>query len=84
MWRRRSGTAGSHWRESALGNELMTGYLNNGFNPLSKVTIGALADMGYGVDLAAADLFAGAALRAPEEPGLQLHTELITPKGAVG
>lgn len=78
------GTAGAHWRESSLGNELMTGYLSGGANPLSKVTIGALSDMGYGVDLGAADLFAGAALRAPEEPGVQLHTELITPKGTVG
>jgi len=79
-----SGTAGSHWRESSLGNELMTGYLNNGFNPLSKVTIGALSDLGYGVDLGAADAFAGAALRTTDEDTIQLHTELITPKGAVG
>ena len=79
-----AGTAGSHWRESSLGNELMTGYLNSGPNPLSKVTIGALSDLGYGVDLAAADPFAGTAVRAPEGPATQLHTELITPKGTVG
>ncbi|WP_168219395.1 DVUA0089 family protein [Limnoglobus roseus] len=52
-----SGTAGGHWRESVFGNELMTGYLNAGFNPLSRVTVGALADMGYAVNLGAADAY---------------------------
>jgi hypothetical protein len=49
------GTADAHWRESILVNELMTGYLNNGANPLSKITIGSLADLGYTVNYAAAD-----------------------------
>lgn len=42
------GTAGSHWRESLLRNELMTGYINLGENPLSRITAGSLRDMGYG------------------------------------
>ncbi len=42
------GTAGGHWRESLLRNELMTGYINYGVNPLSRITAGSLADMGYG------------------------------------
>ncbi len=49
------GTANAHWRESVLGNELMTGYANPGSNPLSKITIGSLADLGYVVNYAAAD-----------------------------
>jgi hypothetical protein len=49
------GTADAHWRESVLGNELMTGYANVGANPLSKITIGSLADLGYAVNYAAAD-----------------------------
>ena len=49
------GTRDGHWRESIFGNELMTGFLNSGVNPLSRVTVGALADMGYVVNLAAAD-----------------------------
>jgi hypothetical protein len=49
------GTAGAHWRESILDNELMTGYLNNGTNPLSRITVGSLADLGYTVNYAAAD-----------------------------
>lgn len=64
------GTANSHWRESVFGNEIMTGYLNPGTNPFSRVTAGALSDMGYGVDLdkawgyTIAGLIERAALRA--------------------
>ena len=50
------GTAGGHWDEETFDNELMTGYLNGGqANPISRITIGALADMGYQVILNAAD-----------------------------
>lgn len=42
------GTALSHWRESILRNELMTGFLNLGENPLSRITAGSLRDLGYG------------------------------------
>ena len=49
------GTRDSHWRELVFGNELMTGILNSGVNPLSRLTVGALQDMGYEVQLAAAD-----------------------------
>jgi hypothetical protein len=49
------GTQDAHWRESVLGNELMTGYLNSGFNPLSRITVASLADLGYQVNLNAAD-----------------------------
>jgi len=51
-----SGTADSHWRESVFSNELMTGYYNTGSpNPLSRVTVGSLADLGYQVNMNAAD-----------------------------
>lgn len=49
------GTRDSHWRESILKNELMTGYLSGATQPLSRTTIGSLADLGYQVDLLAAD-----------------------------
>ena len=49
------GTIGSHWRESVFGAEMMTGFVNQGANPLSRVTGGALADIGYTVDLDACD-----------------------------
>jgi hypothetical protein len=52
------GTADGHWRESILTNELMTGWAGPGTNlPLSRITIGSLADIGYTVNYAAADSF---------------------------
>jgi len=42
------GTAGGHWRESLLNNELMTGFINLGYNPLSRITAGSMKDLGYG------------------------------------
>jgi hypothetical protein len=51
-----SGTRDSHWRETTLGRELMTGFYNAGVvNPLSKLTVGSLQDLGYEVNMAAAD-----------------------------
>jgi hypothetical protein len=49
------GTADGHWRESVFGNELMTGFVDVGQNPLSVVTIASLADEGYTVNLSGAD-----------------------------
>ncbi|MCA9181477.1 MAG: LEPR-XLL domain-containing protein [Planctomycetales bacterium] len=50
------GTRDAHWRESVFGIELMTGYVGPGVNlPLSRLTIASLADLGYQVDMSAAD-----------------------------
>ncbi|WP_461413939.1 leishmanolysin-related zinc metalloendopeptidase [Gemmatimonas sp.] len=49
------GTRDSHWREGVLRNELMTGFLNFGSNPLSRISVGSLQDLGYTVNVAAAD-----------------------------
>jgi len=48
-----------HWDEAVFNTELMTPFAEQPgiATPLSAVTIGALADLGYGVDLAAADAF---------------------------
>jgi len=51
------GTIGSHWRESVFGAEMMTGFINPGNNPLSRVTGGALADIGYQVNLDACESY---------------------------
>ena len=53
-----AGTRNSHWRESVLLNELMTGFLNGGANPLSILTIQSLGDLGYTVTNVPADAFA--------------------------
>jgi hypothetical protein len=49
------GTRDSHWRESVFGAELMTGYVANPPNPMSRMTVASLADLGYVVDLDAAE-----------------------------
>lgn len=51
------GTREGHWREAVFGNELMTGFVDTGTNPLSRLTIASLADLGYSVDIDAADHF---------------------------
>jgi hypothetical protein len=51
------GTRCGHWRESVFGHELMTGFLNNGANPVSRMTIASLEDLGYEVNYAAADAY---------------------------
>lgn len=51
------GTRDSHWRKSVFGRELMQGYVERGGMPLSRVTVGAMQDVGYTVNLAAADPF---------------------------
>jgi len=50
------GTAGGHWDEKCMVNELMTGFVNQ-YMPLSKLTVASLADMGYSVDYTKADPF---------------------------
>jgi hypothetical protein len=45
------GTAGAHWKETLYDRELMTGFVEPGVRmPLSRLTIGALRDLGYGVN----------------------------------
>lgn len=51
-----AGTRNSHWRESVLDRELMTGFYDPGVaNPLSILTVQSLRDLGYVVDNGAAD-----------------------------
>lgn len=72
------GTANSHWREAVYDNELMTGFINRGANPSSRLTVRSLEDLGYAVNLAAAEPLlppsasaaaVRAALRAARAPG---------------
>lgn len=52
-----AGTRDGHWREEVFANELMTGFLDDGANPISRMTIGAFEDLGYSVDYSRADLY---------------------------
>src|SRR5690606_23970252 len=51
------GVANGHWRESVLGNELMTPYMSRLPGLLSDVTIASLEDMGYEVSYEVADAY---------------------------
>lgn len=85
------GTINSHWRESVFDTELMTGFLDSGANPLSRVTVESLGDLGYEVNPTAAE---GYTLPSPAPaPGLAaapdagkipiLELPLLTPIGVV-
>lgn len=76
------GTRDSHWRETVFDNELMTGFIGTGANPLSAVTIASLADMFYSVDPSQADPFSlpaggGAAVRLFGGGAWDLHGDVI-------
>lgn len=68
-----AGTIESHWRKTVFRRELMTGFAEPvGIDqPLSRVSIAAQADLGYTVDMDAADAFSlGSPLTAQ---GAELH-----------
>jgi hypothetical protein len=74
-----SGTADSHWRESVFTTEIMTGFVSalGVANPLSRLTLASMADLGYVVNMGAADTFRlgvpAANLRlGPDEPWEEL------------
>ncbi len=52
-----AGTREGHWRELVFGDELLTGFLSGENRPLSRMSVASFADLGYEVDLEAADAF---------------------------
>jgi hypothetical protein len=52
------GTRDSHWREAVFRRELMSSAISSTGNPLSRMTAASLGDLGYEVDLEAAEPFA--------------------------
>ena len=60
------GSSGAHWSESVFQNELMTPSTGPGnVMPISRLTIASLADLGYTVDLNAADPYSFPGLLGP-------------------
>ena len=68
------GTKNSHWRETIFRNELMTGFVNGPPNPLSRVTVASLQDLGYVVDISKAEAYSLPSLLALAEAGLLAAT----------
>ena len=75
-----AGTINSHWRDGVFDPELMTGFLNSGFNPLSAISVRSLEDMGYTVSVADADPFTliPAIRIAGQRRGRQLVNDIIS------
>jgi hypothetical protein len=86
------GTRDGHWRESIFDTELMTGFAEQREMPLSFLTIGALADLGYTVNRDAKDSYsvpapAAIAAKVAAEPkeawerALPIEIVTISPDG---
>lgn len=74
------GVRDAHWRQTVMDHELMTPLLIPGtINPLSRVTLGSLADLGYEVRLQAAEPYLlpsgidQAAPRTPAHPPFEVE-----------
>ena len=50
-----AGTRNVHWRQKTFGNEVFIGVTTGEFQPISRMTIAALEDLGYVVDYSHAD-----------------------------
>ncbi|NOT07592.1 MAG: hypothetical protein HOP28_05215 [Gemmatimonadales bacterium] len=74
------GTRDSHWRETSFSNELMTGFLNSGFNPLSAISAATFRDLGYLVNDAATEpyTFLATLLAGPPGAPVELREEPLT------
>lgn len=74
------GTQDGHWRESVFDAELMTGFISPGQNPLSRVTVASLGDMGFVVNQNAADNYSlslAAFVRSTSSPRLILGNDRL-------
>lgn len=77
------GTADSHWRELVFRNELMTGSIAGINNPLSALTVASLQDLGYEVDVNAAELYNLPNLMELAEGGFLTNDEQVVELGMV-
>lgn len=65
-----AGTRDSHWRESLFMNELMSGFIESPNNPISRLTVASLKDLGYVVNMNAAEPYSLPNLQHLAERGL--------------
>lgn len=83
-----AGTRDGHWREVVMRTELMTGFISTGGSPMSGVTIASLQDMGYVVNMNAADAYTvpGSMSIVGEVPreAIQIRDVLLTNPDVVG
>jgi len=77
------GTADSHWRESVFRSELMTGFVGAAGNPLSRLTAASLQDLGYQVNMDAAEPYNLPNLLALAESGALISADSILKSGTM-
>jgi hypothetical protein len=80
------GTRDSHWRESILTTELMTGWIGPGNSiPLSRITAASLADLGYSVDMSEAESFTpSSSARSAAQQASGSSTSIVAAFGGIG
>ena len=69
------GTRDSHWRETVFRNELMSGFIAGQNNPISVMTVASLKDLGYEVDINAAEPYSLPNLLQLAEKGFLVSVE---------
>jgi hypothetical protein len=74
-----AGTACGHWDETCMRDELMTGYLSGTAQKISRITVGALADLGFAVNYNAADNYLKSDLDATCRCGSMLKAVTAMP-----
>lgn len=78
------GTADGHWRESLFDSELMTGFIESTPNmPWSTMSIASFQDLGYTVNLLAADSYTVPSLLAMARMSLQAESASDGPREIV-
>ena len=79
------GISDQFWRASVFGDEVMTPYVTGDSQPLSRVTLEALYEVGYELDVTMADAFtlAGARSWRPRGPKMYYGIDLATYNGGV-
>ncbi len=77
------GTRGAHWRETVFWNELMSGFIDAAGNPISRVTVASLADLGYQVDIDSAEPYALPNLLSLAEAGKLISHRAPIDRGMV-
>lgn len=73
------GTFGVHWREDIFDTEIMTGFTEGptGFQPLSRMSIASMEDLGYTTNRDEADPYALAAMARLERPEDHLGYDIV-------
>ncbi|GLZ35072.1 peptidase [Lentzea sp. NBRC 105346] len=74
------GSRDSHWRESVFRTELMTSRIGGVGNAISSLTAGSLIDIGYQVDLEAAEPYQLPVVVGPAAVGQEVHGRFERPK----